>query len=67
MFNFLLKNNLSLKTISIESNAVTNERTFPWTEATLSFISSKQNLNNIFNADEFGFFCQSLPSKTKIS
>ena len=67
MFNFLLKNNLSLKTISIESNAVTNERTFPWTEATLSFISSKQNLNNIFNADEFGFFCQSLPSSKSAS
>ena len=36
----------------------------PWTEATLPTIFSWHALKYIFNADELGFFPQSLPSKT---
>ena len=37
--------------------------TAPWTETTLPTILSQYTLKGIFNADEFGLFYQSLPSK----
>ena len=47
-----------------ESKSVTKEMTAPWTETTLPTILSPYALKNIFIADEFGLFYQSLPSKT---
>ena len=38
--------------------------TAPWTETTLPTIIFRYPLENIFNADEFGFFYQCLPNKT---
>ena len=58
------RNDTSLKSISGESNAVTNEMTASQTEKTLPIINSKCKLNYIINTDEFGFFYQYLPNKT---
>ena len=38
--------------------------TAPWNEATLQTLLSNYNLEDTFNADEFGLFYQCLPSKT---
>ena len=55
---------ISFKTISGESNSVTEEMTAPWNETTLPTILSRYSLENIFNADEFGLFYNCLPDKT---
>ena len=62
--NFIYRNGISLKTISGESSAVTNEMIAPWNETTLPTLLSNYKLENIFNADEFGLFYQCLPNKT---
>ena len=54
----------SFKNISGESKSVTEEMTVPGTQTTLPTILSRYSLENIFNADEFGFFYQCLPNKT---
>ena len=36
----------------------------PWNETTLPTLLSKYDLKDIFNADEFGLFCQCLPNRT---
>ena len=48
--------NVSFKTISGESNACTDEIVAPWEQTSLRTILSKYNLNQIYNADEFGLF-----------
>ena len=53
-----------MKTISGESASLTTEMTAPWNETTLPTLLSNCNLEDIFNADEFGLFYQCLPSKT---
>ena len=53
-----------MKTISGESDCVTTEIIVPWNETTLPTLLTNYNLEDIFNTDEFGFFCQCLPSKT---
>ena len=53
-----------MKTISGESASVTTEMTAPWNETTLPPLLSNYKLDSTFNADEFGFFYQCLPSKT---
>ena len=45
MFDFWFKKSLSLKTISAESNAFTNEMTAPCTETTLPTIPNTQNIS----------------------
>ena len=53
-----------LSDISGESKSVIEEMTAPWTETTLPTILSRYPLENMFNGDEFGLFCQCLPNKT---
>ena len=36
----------------------------PWEETTLPTILVRYQLKYIFNADEFGLFCEALPSKS---
>ena len=48
--------NVTFKTVSGESNACTDEMVAPWEQTTLPTILSKYDLNQIYNADEFGLF-----------
>ena len=63
-FYFLFRNNVSFKTVSGESKAVTLEMVSGWNKTTLPTLLSKCDLENIYNADEFGLFCQCLPDKS---
>ena len=54
---------VSIKTVAGEPESVAKEMTAPWTETTLPTIFSRYALIDFFNADEFGLFYQSLPSK----
>ena len=45
---------MSFKTVSGESNACTDEMVAPWEQTTLPTILSKYDLNQIYNANEFG-------------
>ena len=56
--------NISFKTVSGESAAVTPEMINPWFETTLPTLLSNYELRDIYNADEFGLFYQCQPSKT---
>ena len=47
---------MSFKTVSGEGNACTNEMVSPWEQTTLPTILSKYELNQIYNANEFGLF-----------
>ena len=62
-FYFLFRNNVSFKTVSGESKAVTPEMVAGWNESTLPTLLSNYGLENIYNADEFGLFYQYLPDK----
>ena len=42
---------------------VTNEMTTPWRETTFPTIIFRYDSRNTYNADEFGFFYKSLPTK----
>ena len=53
-----------MKTISTESASVTTEMTASCNETTLPTLLYNYKLEDIFNADKFGLFCQCLPSKT---
>ena len=55
---------VSFKKISGEGNACTNEMTAPWAETTLPTMLSKYELNQIYNADEFGLFYRAQPEKS---
>ena len=63
-FHFLFRNNVSFKTASGESKAVTPEMVAGWNETTLLTLLSNYDLENIYNADEFGLFYQCLPDKS---
>ena len=56
--------NVSFKKISGEGNACTDEMTAPWAETTLPTMLSKYELNQIYNADEFGLFYRARPVKS---
>ena len=47
-----------------ERQDVTNEMIAPWRVATLSTIISRCDSRNIYNADEFSFFCKTLLTKS---
>ena len=55
---------MSFKTVSGESNACTDELVAPWERTTLPTILSKYDLNQIYNADEFGLFYRAQPNKS---
>ena len=50
--------------VSGESKAVTPEMVAGWNETTLLTLLSNYDLENIYNADEFGLFYQCLPDKS---
>ena len=56
--------NVSFKTVSGESNACTDEMVASWEQTTLSAILPKYDLNQIYNADEFGLFYRAQPNKS---
>ena len=63
-FYFLLRNNVSFKTVSGESKAVMSEMVAGWNAATLPTLLTNYGLENIYNADELGLFYQCLPDKS---
>ena len=58
------RHSISLKVSNGESKSVTHDITSSWTETTLTTTLSDYKLEDIFNADEFGLFCQCLSGKT---
>ena len=56
--------NVSFKTVCGESDACTGEMVLPWEHTTLSTILSKYDLNQIYNAGEFGLFYRTQPNKS---
>ena len=58
------KNKVSFKTVPGEGNSCTAEMTAPWKETTLPTILSKYELDEIYNADEFGLFFRMQPAKS---
>ena len=58
------RHNLTFKTVVGESNSVQPEMVASWFETTLPTLLSNYQLEDIFNADEFGLFYQCLPNKT---
>ena len=63
-FFFLFRNNVSFKTVSGESKAVTPEMVAELNETTLPTLLFNYDLENIYNADKFRLFCQCLPDKS---
>ena len=63
-FYFIFRNNVSFKTVSGESKAVTSEMVAGWNERTLTTLLSNYGLENIYNADELGLFYQCLLNKS---
>ena len=63
-FYFLFRNNVSSKTVSVESKTITPEMVAAWNETTLPTLLSNYGLENIFNADKFGLFYQCLLDKS---
>ena len=55
---------ITFKAVSGEGNAYTSEMTVPWEETILPTILSKYELEEIYNADEFGLFYQAQPDKS---
>ena len=62
-FYFIFRNNVSFKTVSGESKAVTPEMFAGWDETTLPTLLSNYGLENIYNANELGLFYRCLPDK----
>ena len=58
------RHSVTFKTVAAEAKSCTSEMTASWDETTLPTIISNYKLEDIFNADEFGFFYQALPKKT---
>ena len=56
--------NVSFKKISGVGNAYTDEMTAAWAETTLPTMLSKYELDQIYNADEFGLFYRAQPEKS---
>ena len=59
----IFRNNVSFKTVSGESKAVTPEIVAGWNETTLPALLSNYGLENIYDANEFGLFYHCLPEK----
>ena len=57
-------NHITFKTASGESKSVTPEMADGWCEMSLSTLLSNYKLEDIYNADKFGLFYESLPNKT---
>ena len=53
-----------LSEVSGELEKVTKEMNAPCEETTLTRILARYQLKDIFNPDEFGMFCEALPSKS---
>ena len=60
----IFRNNVSFKTVSGESKAVTPEIVAGWNETTLPALLSNYGLENIYDANEFGLFYHCLPEKS---
>ena len=60
----IFRNNVSFKTVSGESKAVTPEIVAGWNETTLPALPSNYGLENIYDANEFGLFYHCLPEKS---
>ena len=58
------RNDISFKTVSGKSKSVTPEMVNAWSETSLPTYLSNYDLEDIYNADEFGLFYQCLPNKT---
>ena len=58
------RNNITFKTVSGESKSVTPDMVDGWWETSLPTLLSNYELQDIYNADEFGLFYQCLPNKT---
>ena len=55
---------MSFKTVSGKIDTYTDEMVAPWEQTTLPTILSKYDLNQIYNADEFGLFYRAQPNKS---
>ena len=65
-FYFLFKKNVSFKTVSSESKAVTPEMIAGWNETILPTLLSNYDLENIYNADVLSMFTtQTLSAKNR--
>ena len=64
LFRYTIHLGVSIKCIAGETKFVTDEKTAPSTETTLTTILFRYPLENIFNAEKFEFIYQCLPSKT---
>ena len=64
IFHLFFRYGITFKEVSGESEKVTKEMTAPWEETTLPTILARQQLKNIFDADESGLFYKALPSKS---
>ena len=58
------QNNVTFKIVSGEAKSCTPEMTAHWKQTHLPTILSRYNLQDIFNADEFGLFFQALANRT---
>ena len=58
------KDLMSFKRVSGESKACTNEMVAPWEQTTLPTILPKYDLNQIYNANEFGLFYRPQPNNS---
>ena len=61
---FHFSKNVSFKTVSGESKAVTAEMVAGWNETALPILLYNYGLENIYNADKFGLFYRCLPDKS---
>ena len=64
IFHLFFRHGITLKEVSGEPENVAKEMTAPWEEASLQTILARNQLKDIFNADEFGLFYEALPSKS---
>ena len=64
IFHLFVRHGITFKEVSGESENVAKEMTAPWEEASLQTILARNQLKDIFNADEFGLFYEALPSKS---
>ena len=58
-----VRNNVTFKTISGESNSITPEMVTAWSETSLPTLLYNYDLKDVYNADEFALFHQCVPNK----
>ena len=63
-FHFFFRHGTTFKYVSRESENITKELTAPWKETTLPTTLARYQLKDIFNADEFGLFYDTMRSKS---